>query len=379
MWPWSLGHRDELKQEPTVVNYAHEALEQEARSSQEFGDNESTHEYSEDSSEHDLDNLYQSSEPMVDGTERDDNVTSGGVSVFPKPEPIGSDSEMNDTGSDTSDDDCQILKCHETVPLSDDESAFQYRSEIKIEALWEKAHECVSAATGAVLQKARNRSECASTSETSNIIDNRNEFASTSETSNIVEILDDLLLSCPVCEYSDKSQKKCVRHITDNHPDYRFKCRLCTRDFTNFHTKYRHEREHQPPTKFCSVCGKGFYFQSELNKHVGVHSEVLLYGCTTCGKHFTQAESLGQHQEIHSNKTFVCSVCNKVCETQDRYYSHYRGAHGKGCTAKCGKHYQWPAAWARHQDSCDDCKEIIKKEFEAKEKCKKFKTVSGPI
>ena len=288
-----LGIKTELKQEPTVVNYVDEALEQEARSSQEFGDNESTHEYSEDGSEHNLDNLYQSPEPMVDRTERDDNVTSGGVSVFPKPEPIGSGSEMNDSGSDTSDDDCQILKCHETVPLSDDESAFQYRSEIKIEALWEKVHECVSAATGAVLQKAWNRSECASTSETPNIIDNRNEFASTSEMSNIIEILDDLLLSCPVCEYIDKSQKKCVCHITDNHPDYRFKCWFCTRDFANFHTKYRHEREHQPPTKFCTVCGKGFYFQSELNKHVGVHSEVLPYGCTTCGKCFAQAKSLG--------------------------------------------------------------------------------------
>ena len=198
---------------------------------------------------------------------------------------------------------------------------------------------------------------------------------STTETLNIIEIKDELLLDCPLCEYSNKSQKKCVSHITDMHPEYRFKCSLCPRDFASFHTKYRHEKEHNPPTIFCNVCGKGYYFQSELNKHSGVHSEVLPYPCRKCDKRFAQAKSLSRHQELHSNSTVVCSECDKVCESQDRYYSHYHGTHGKGYTAKCGKHYQWPATHARHQNSCDKCIEIIAKEQAEKESHKRFKSV----
>ena len=274
--------------------------------------------------------------------------------------------------SDGSDDelDCEILKRHEEMPQSDEPTEcpqVEYRSEIKIEALWECAHACVSAATSAVLNRDKEKLDSVSTKQTE------------LEMSDIVEIQDELLLDCPLCDFSDKSQKKCVRHIAEKHPEYRYKCKICAKEFRNFHTKYRHENEHKPPTKFCGICGKGYYFQSELNKHVAVHSEVLPYGCSSFGKCFAQAKSLSRHQELHSNKTVVCSQCDKVCASQDRYYSHYRGAHGKGYTAKCGKHYQWPAARAHHQENCDKCMEIIAEEQMAKEKRKRFKTVSGTV
>ena len=288
------------------------------------------------------------------------------VSVFPKEEQLTDRSKTHEcvemSSSDESEDECEILQCHEMVPPSDDEACIsweQYRSEIKIEALWEKAHQCVSAATSAVVNAAQGSAPTTSTTEMSNVI----------------EIKDKLLLECPVCEYSNKSQKKCVSHITDTHPEYRFKCGMCSQDFTSFHTKYRHEKEYNPPMIFCNVCGKGYYFQSELNKHAGVHSEVLLYPCNQCDKHFTQAKSLSRHQELHSNKTVVCSVCEKVWELRDRHYSHYHGIHGKGYTVKCGKHYQWPASHARHKESCDQCIEIIAKEQAEKESHKRFKTV----
>ena len=65
-----------------------------------------------------------------------------------------------------------------------------------------------------------------------------------------------------------------------------------------------------------------------------------------------------------------------MCATQDRYYSHYRGAHGKGYTARCGKYCQWPASRARHHEKCDTCIEIIAREEREKEQRKRFNTAS---
>ena len=75
-------------------------------------------------------------------------------------------------------------------------------------------------------------------------------------------------------------------------------------------------------------------------------------------------KSWNRHMKLHSNKTVVCPKCDKVCERQDRFYSHYRGIHAKGYTVKCGEHYQRPGTHARHQDSCSKCKSIIAMEQE---------------
>ena len=347
-----VGLKNEIKEEPC----SSEDMELQHELNNAFCDEDSTKEYSDDLAQE----VY---EPYTS------------QSVFPKEEPVIDSAETQNvvlSSSEGSDDDldCEVLKCHEEMPELDEATEHppvQYRSEIKIEALWQHVHACVSAVTSAILNRDKEKLDAVSTKQMQE------------ETSDIVEIQDELLLDCPLCDFSDKSQKKCVRHIADKHLEYRYKCKICAKEFRNFHTKYRHENEHKPPTKFCGVCGKGYYFQSELNKHVAVHSEVLPYRCPSCGKHFAQAKSLSRHQELHSNKTVVCSQCDKVCASQDRYYSHYRGAHGKGYTAKCGKHYEWPAARARHQENCDACTDIIAKEQIAKEKRKTFKTVSGTV
>ena len=146
--------------------------------------------------------------------------------------------------------------------------------------------------------------------------------------------------------------------IADIHYGYRFKCRHCTKDFGNFNTKYRHEMEHQPP-KHCPVCAKGYPFKSELDRHITVHSTVLPFGCEKCPKQFAQIKSKNRHVHVHDNKSFVCSQCDKVADTKEKLYTHFRGAHSKGYNAKCGKHFQWPATRVCHQENCDACKVII--------------------
>ena len=52
-------------------------------------------------------------------------------------------------------------------------------------------------------------------------------------------------------------------------------------------------------------------------------------------------------------------MCNKVCPSNDKLYTHFRGAHGKGYTAPCGFWTQWPGKRARHQVKCDPCIEFL--------------------
>ena len=89
---------------------------------------------------------------------------------------------------------------------------------------------------------------------------------------------------------------------------------------------------------------------------MNVHSDVKPFGCDLCEKRFTQNKSLTRHMKVHDDNPVMCSMCDKTCQTPEQMYTHFRGAHGKGYRAPCGKHYQWPAAQARHQEDCTPCK-----------------------
>ena len=184
-----------------------------------------------------------------------------------------------------------------------------------------------------------------------------------------VEAPHELLLQCPVCHYKETTQKACIKHISDKHPSYRFQCSHCDGTFPSFTTKYRHEKEHhEQPKHFCAECGAGFVYNSELMRHVGKHNEVLPFPCDKCEKRFAQEKSRKRHMNVHSEQSLNCKGCDRVFTTPERLYSHYRGAHGKGYDALCGKNFPWPAGRARHQDECDTCKELKIKKDEAKKR-----------
>ena len=166
-----VGMRTEIKDEP----HGSEDLKVQNKLNEAFGDEDSTKEYSDDSAEEDY-------EP------------SSSQSVFPKEEPviepvIDSAETLNIVLllSDGSDDelDCEILKCHEEMPQSDEPTEHpqvDYRSEIKIEALWECTHACVSAVTSAVLNPDKEKLDSVSTKQTE------------LETTDIVEVF-------PICHF----------------------------------------------------------------------------------------------------------------------------------------------------------------------------------
>ena len=62
---------------------------------------------------------------------------------------------------------------------------------------------------------------------------------------------------------------------------------------------------------------------------------------------------------ILENFTYVRSVTTQLIQGNLR--QHVCGQHGKGWTAKCGKHFKWSPKMHRHTRKCKKCKAIIAK------------------
>ena len=156
----------------------------------------------------------------------------------------------------------------------------------------------------------------------------------------------DILLQCPICLKTETTQKACIYHILSKHPDYRFMCSTCSKQFSTFYAKYRHKKEHSEPAHICTECGKAYPFNSELERHMGVHAQILPFGCDLCDKCFAQKKSLKCHKVSHTDWSQTCPKCDKSFSTPDCFYTHYRGEHGKGYDTRCGKNYRWLAGRA---------------------------------
>ena len=289
--------------------------------------------------------LSQREGPVEETQETQQEVVQTSETQHVKREPVQYSPDLD---SDTSEDTCEILRCDETLAYSDPEDS-------KINFLWDAIATSVADAKAAVSAEAQCPDNVQDSAETGCEVVERK----------------DVLLQCPMCLLVEKSQKRCIEHISKHHPEYRYKCCYCSKDFSNFHTRYRHERDHEGPKVYCDVCGDGYQFSSELARHATVHNTVLPFPCDACTKRFASEKSLRRHKNVHNEQEITCEVCAKVSTTPERHYSHFRGAHGTGYKAKCGKVFQWPASRARHYEVCDTCKEILAQEAAAKLKRKK--------
>ena len=166
---------------------------------------------------------------------------------------------------------------------------------------------------------------------------------------------------CPIDGFNflDPNQTVMNAHLSKDHEGYTFDCRHCSKKFSTHSARYKHKKDHNAYSMFCGDCGKGFHFESELNRHVGVHNTVLPFTCTQCEKRYAAKKTLDRHVKEHLDVTFTCDQCDKTAPTQEKMYSHYRGAHGTGYEAPCGNWSQWSGKRARHQKNCDKCKELL--------------------
>ena len=129
---------------------------------------------------------------------------------------------------------------------------------------------------------------------------------------------------CPVCQENFVSNLAVKRHIKRAHGnEAKVACPECSSMVTDLNT---HLKSHQEKKFSCDVCGKKYRTKFDLKTHTNaVHLKVL----ETCPHCKRQTANLNKH--IYGNHTnqFSCTVCGKLFARQTQLNYHMK-AHERG-------------------------------------------------
>ena len=151
---------------------------------------------------------------------------------------------------------------------------------------------------------------------------------------------------CSVCKWATVSGIQLTRHVKEQHPYFKFKCKYCPKDYVTFSSKYKHEKKHT-----CKYCDRGFFFQQNLINHEKLHTETAMILCTNCSKSFPTKWLMSHHQAMHQNQKCTCDQCLCMCNTLANLKQHKQGAHCAELVATCGQTFLWPKKRNSHQKS----------------------------
>uniref|UniRef100_A0A1B0BVS4 Protein krueppel n=1 Tax=Glossina palpalis gambiensis TaxID=67801 RepID=A0A1B0BVS4_9MUSC len=126
---------------------------------------------------------------------------------------------------------------------------------------------------------------------------------------------------------------------------YRYACETCKRKYKNPNIYRKHmETKHkvkidQLPDFVCSVCNKDCQTESNLKKHKRQHmstEEKLIIPCPYCGRKFSQMNAMRVHVNAihHQLKPYICDQCGRACKTLAGLNEHQL-VHTNECPFEC--------------------------------------------
>ncbi|XP_048879012.1 zinc finger protein 782-like [Brienomyrus brachyistius] len=118
-----------------------------------------------------------------------------------------------------------------------------------------------------------------------------------------------------------------------------YSCAQCGKQFSYQSNVYKHMRIHTGEKPYsCTYCGRKFTHQSNLQEHMRIHTGEKPFSCPVCGKRFTQQSSLKRHQRVHTGeRPFSCSHCGRSF-TRFTYLKMHQQLHAKEKTDGCVKY-----------------------------------------
>ncbi|XP_026578927.1 zinc finger protein 165-like [Pseudonaja textilis] len=85
------------------------------------------------------------------------------------------------------------------------------------------------------------------------------------------------------------------------------------------------------PSYECSYCGKRWPCQSQLRRHVKIHTGERPHKCPDCGKSFSNSSNLSQHKRVHTGeRPYSCKDCGKSYRRRASLVQHERETCRKG-------------------------------------------------
>ncbi|XP_073775268.1 uncharacterized protein isoform X1 [Danio rerio] len=134
-------------------------------------------------------------------------------------------------------------------------------------------------------------------------------------------------------------------------------CKLCGSEFGSNTNMVRHMRIHTGETPYiCEVCGKGFKRQGSLKEHFSVHTGVKRkrekrLSCDQCEMKFNSSTALRSHLNKHrGERPFACVQCDKTYFNQHDLNQHLRDCHSDkkhGCYL-CGYEFTRQSSLQKH-------------------------------
>lgn len=141
------------------------------------------------------------------------------------------------------------------------------------------------------------------------------------------------------CEYCDgvfQTKQALHRHLESHSKressSSEFLCNYCAKIYHSKRGLTRHMRFHTKNMFTCSICGKEFYENVDLNSHVrSVHTGECPFMCSYCGKTFAGKKQYRVHLKIHDGTQlkYNCSYCDKVYSKKQHLEGHINTYHLK--------------------------------------------------